>query len=202
MALVDQARQPARTGKDREQGDLGQGDRRRSIVDEQDLVARERELVPPAGGGTVHRRENDLTPTRRHLLHAVARLVGELAEADLVRVRRRRQHLDVRTGAEHLVERSGDDDSLHTGVLEPQTLQHIVQLDVDREVVRVQLQLVVVAQPAGGIDRHRERRHGTVDVEPPVAVPRRVGLEADPVRSHDQMLQSIDVPSQDCRMFR
>jgi hypothetical protein len=33
-----------------------------------------------------------------------------------------------------------------------------------------------------------------------VAVSRRIGVEADGVRSHFRMLQHSDVPSQDCRM--
>ena len=62
---------------------------------------------------------------------AVAGLVGELAEVDLVAVGRPGEHLDVGAGAEDLVEPAGDDDGLDLGVLEAQPLHGVVQLDVD-----------------------------------------------------------------------
>ena len=61
---------------------------------------------------------------------------------------RSRQHLDVRAGAEHLVQATSDDDSTNLRMLEPEPLDGVVQLDVDGEVVGVQLELIVVAQPS------------------------------------------------------
>ncbi len=52
-ALVDDAREPAGSGQNAEQRDLRKRDRRRAVVDEQDLVAGERQLVAAAGGRPV-----------------------------------------------------------------------------------------------------------------------------------------------------
>ena len=79
---------------------------------------------------------------------------------------------------------AGDDDRLDARMLEPQPLQRVVQLDVDAQVVGVQLQLVVVAQATARIDRHGQRRDRPVDVEAPVAVLRRLGLEAETGSDH------------------
>ena len=135
VALVDDPRQPAGAGQHREQRHLGQRHRRGAVVDEEDLVAGQRQLVAAAGGGAIDRGDHDLAALGGHLLDAVARLVGELAEADLVGVRCRGEHLDVRAGAEELVEPTGDDDGLDARMLEAQALQRVVQLDVDAEVV-------------------------------------------------------------------
>jgi hypothetical protein len=99
-------------------------------------------------------------------------------------MRGRREHLDVGAGAEHLVEPASDDDSLDARMFESQALQRVVQLDVDCEVVRVQLQLVVAAQAACRIDGHRQRRDGSVDGESPMAIPGRIGVEVDALFTH------------------
>ena len=57
VALVGEARQAAGARQHAEQRDLGQRHRRRAIVDQQDLVAGERELVAAAGAGAVDRGE-------------------------------------------------------------------------------------------------------------------------------------------------
>jgi hypothetical protein len=67
-----------------------------------------------------------------------------MREVHLVVVARRRQHLDVGPGAEHLVERAGQHHDLDGRVLEPEPLHDVVELDVDAEVVGVELELVVV----------------------------------------------------------
>ena len=91
------------------------------------------------------------------------------------------------------------DDRLHGGVLEPDALQRVVQLDVDAEVVGVELEVVVVTQAAVGVDGHGQGGDGAVDVETPVAVPRRIGLEGDP-RRHAYILHFLVVTSQERRM--
>ena len=53
VALVDDAGEPAGAGQHGEQRDLGQRHRRRAVVDEEDLVARQRQLVAAAGGRAV-----------------------------------------------------------------------------------------------------------------------------------------------------
>ena len=186
VALVDHPGQAAGAREHGEQRHLGERHRRRPVVDEQDLVAGQRQLVAAAGGGAVDRGDPDLAGVGGGVLDAVAGLVGELAEVDLVAVGRAGQHLDVGPGAEHLVEPAGDDDRVHLGMLEAQPLHGVVELDVDGQVVGVQLQLVVVAEPAVGGDVHHEGRDRAVELEAPVAVGRRLGDEAD---RHARMLR-------------
>ncbi len=179
VALVDDACQATRAGQHRQQRYLRQRDGARPVVDEHDLVARQRQLVAAAGGRSVDRRDPHLSRMGGGVFDRVAGLVGELAEVDLVGVRRSRQHLDVGSRAEHLVEAARDDHGSHLRVLEAQALHRVVELDVDAEVVRVELELVVAAQPTGRVDLHRERGDRSVDAEPPVAVHVGAGPEVD-----------------------
>ena len=87
LALVDDAREAAGAGQHAEQRHLGQRHGRRAVVDEQDLVAGEREFVAAAGADAVQRREELEAAVRARVLDAEARLVGELAEVHLEGVR-------------------------------------------------------------------------------------------------------------------
>src|SRR6476619_471077 len=60
-------------------------------------------------------------------------------------------------------------------MLEADPLHGVVQLDVDTEIVRVELELVAVADSAVLAYVHRERGDRSVDAEAPVAIARRVG---------------------------
>ncbi len=71
------------------------------------------------------------------------------------------------------------DDRAHLGVLEPQPLHRVVQLDVHAEVVGVELELVAGAQAALLVDVHGEGRDRAVDGEPPVLVALRGHSELD-----------------------
>jgi hypothetical protein len=177
VALVDHPREATGAGEDGQQWDLGQRDGRGEVVDEDDLVTGQRQLVAAARRRAVDGRDPDLAGALRGVLDAVAGLVGELAEVDLVVVRRPGQHLDVRPRAEDLVDAAGQDDRVHLGVLEPEPLDRVGQLDVDRQVVGVELELVVVPQTALGIDRHGQGGYRAVDGQPPVPVALRRGLE-------------------------
>ena len=79
-----------------------------------------------------------------------------------------------------------------SGVLEAQALHRVVELDVDAEVVRVELELVVVTQPTGRIDLHRERGDRSVDGETPVAVGVRAGAEVDQFRLDARTFYNFD----------
>ena len=57
LALVDDAREAAGAGQHAEQRRLGQADRAGAVVDQDDLVAGERELVAAAGADAVERGE-------------------------------------------------------------------------------------------------------------------------------------------------
>ena len=91
------------------------------------------------------------------------RLVGELAEVHLPRVRRAAQHEDVRAGAEDALLEAGDDDGVDLGVLEADALDRVGELDVDAEVVGVQLEPVVGREAGVLLDVHRQRRDRAVE---------------------------------------
>ena len=112
-ALVGDARQPAGPGQHAQQRHLRQRHRRRAVVDQEDFVAGECQLVAAARTGAVHGGEELEPGVPARILDPVARLVRELAEVHLPRVRRQAEHEDVRAGAEDTVLRAGDDDAAH-----------------------------------------------------------------------------------------
>ena len=178
-ALVDQTGEATGARQHAEQGNLGQRDGGAAVVDEQQHVARQGELVAAARTGAVDRCDPRLARVRRRVLDAVARLVGELAEVHLPGMAGRRQHLDVGAGAEHAVLAAGDDHRPDLGVLEPQPLHGVGELDVHAEVVAVELERVALHQPAGLVDVEHQRRERRLDLQAPVPVGRGVGLEGD-----------------------
>ena len=175
--LVDHAGEAAGAGQHAEQRHLGQRNGRGVVVDEQDLVAGERQLVAAARGGAVDRGDPGLAGVRGRVLDPVAGLVGELAEVHLPRVRGLGEHPDVGARAEVAVLRAGDDDRAHTGVFEAQPLGGVVELDVDAQVVAVHLQLVARHDAAVLGDVQPQVGDLPVDVELPVPVPGRVRVE-------------------------
>ena len=87
-------------------------------------------------------------------------------------------------------------DRVHFGMLEAQALQDVGELDVDAEIVRIQLELVVVRpQPGVFAHVHGERRDVAVDAELPVLVLVGGGFESDRRRSdslfHERSLLRI-----------
>ncbi len=169
-ALVGQSRQASRAWKHAEQRHLGQAHRGGTIVDQQDLVAGQRQLVAAAGTGAVDRGEKADAVVRAGVLHAVARLVGELAEVDLPGVACAPEHGDVGAGTEQSLARAGDDHAVHLGMLEADAVERIGELDVDAEVVGVELEPVARLQPGIFGNPQGESRHGTVERELPVPV--------------------------------
>ncbi len=141
-ALVGDAGQPAGAGQHGQQRQLGQGHVRRAVIREHDVVAGERELVAAAGAGTANCRDPVLVRLLGGRLHGVARLVGELAEVDLVGMAGAGQHPDVRAGAEDALLARHQHHGPHLGVLEAQPLHGVGELDVDAQVVGVELELV------------------------------------------------------------
>ena len=65
LALVDDAREAAGARQHAEQRRLRQADRRVAVVDQDDLVARERQLVAAAGADAVERGEELDAPSAR-----------------------------------------------------------------------------------------------------------------------------------------
>ena len=157
--LVDQPRQPAGAGQHREQRQLGQAHRRAPVVDEQDALARERQLVAAAARRAARAPRSSAGPRGARVLDREARLVGELAEVHLQRVRGARQHADVRARAEHVGERALDHARSATSGCSKRSRSHrVAQLDVDAQVVAVALQRDAVRERAALVDREREPR--------------------------------------------
>ncbi len=163
---------------------LGEGDGRRSVVDEDDVIAGEGEFVAATGGVAVEGGEVALAGGAGGVLDAVAGLVRELAEVHLVGVRRAAEHPDVRPGAEDPLLQGLDDHRLHLGMLEAEPLDGVVELDVDAEVVGVHLELPG-PEASGLVDVHAEAGELPVDGEPPVPVAVRMGAK---VHVHDAIV--------------
>ena len=179
LALVDKTGQAAGAGKDAQQRNLGEAHRRRAIVDEHDLVARERQLVSPAGGRAVQGGHEFQPRMAAGVLDAVPRLVGELAEVHFPLVARLAEHVDVGAGAEHAIAGAGDDDGADLGMLEADPLQQIVQLDVDAEIVGVELELVAGTKTAVFVDVHRDGGDASLVGDAPVLIAGGIGLIVD-----------------------
>ena len=91
-----------------------------------------------------------------------------------------RQHADIGAGAEHARLARAQQNDLHLRMLEAQALDRVGELDIDAEVVGVELELVAFEQRALLVDVHQQRRDLAVDLELPMAIFRRIGLEIDP----------------------
>src|SRR5207302_6190187 len=124
-------------------------------------------------------REIDLVRMRACVLDREPRLVGELAEIDLMAVARLAEHADVGAGAEHVVLAGFDHHGTHLRMLEAQPLHRIVELDIDREIVGIELELVVRGKPAGRIDVHDQGRDLAVHLDLPVPIAGGLGAEID-----------------------
>src|SRR5205085_4940162 len=78
------------------------------------------------------------------------------------------------------IELRREHERLDLGMLEADALDRIGELDVDRQIVRVELQLVAGLVRVVAVDRHDERGHLTVDGQLPVLVATRMRLELSP----------------------
>ena len=177
--FVDDAGETASAWEHAEQRRFGQADRRVAIVHQENLIARERELVPAARARAVDRREELEARMPARVLDRESRLVGELAEVHLPGVRRRAQHHDVRAGAEDPLLQAVDHDRAHAGMFEADALQCVGELDVDAEVVRIQFEPVVRRQTGVFADIHRQCGDRAVERELPVPIPIGMGVEGD-----------------------
>ena len=135
FTLVDQPRETTRTGQDTKQRNFGQTHRTGPIIDEQNLIARQRQLVPTARTCAIDGREKLQSVVTARVLHAIARLISKLAEVDLPGMGRRAQHINVGACAEHPLTRAGQHNTCDLGMLEADALQDVVQLHIDTEIV-------------------------------------------------------------------
>ncbi len=65
-------------------------------------------------------------------------------------------------------------------MLEAQPFDRVGKLDVDAEIVGIELELVALEQAGLLIDVHHQRGDVAVEIQLPMPVPRRLGLEIDP----------------------
>src|SRR5207253_2010927 len=162
FALVSHARQSAGAGQHAEQRHFGQADRGGAVIDQNDLVAGERDFVAAARGRTVARRDEFEARMPARIFESVARLVREFAEVHFPRVRRFAEHEDVRAGAENPILCARQHDGAYLRMLEAYPLDRIVQLDVDAKIVGVELELVTGTDARVFVDIDLERRNRTV----------------------------------------
>ena len=68
-------------------------------------------------------------------------------------------------------------------MLEAQPLHRVGKLDIDAEIVGIQLELIALEQAAVLVDVHGQGRDIAFDIQLPVPVARRIGLEIDVLRA-------------------
>ena len=196
VALVGEAGDAAGARQHPEKRNFRQADRSAAVIDQQDLVAGERELVAAAGAGAVDRGQKLEPAVFRRILEAIAGFVGELAEVDLPGVARDAEHEDLGARAEHPIATAGDDRRPNFRMLEADPVDRVVEFDVDPEVIAVELELVARAQPGVLVEVGQERRHRSVEFELPVPVAGGLGLVVDRIgvahrRLHDRHFSAI-----------
>ena len=142
LALVDQPSEAAGAGQYRQQRHFGQADRARPVVDHDNLVTGECQLIAAAGTSAVYGCDEFETGVRARILDSVAGLVGEFAEIDLFGVARLTQHVNVCARAEHALLAARQNHDPHLGMLEADSVERVIKLDIHPEIVRVELEAV------------------------------------------------------------
>jgi hypothetical protein len=113
---------------------------------------------------------------RACILDPISRFVRKLAKVHLPGMRGRTQHVNICAGTKNAVLCAADDDRSNFRVLEPKSLQRIMQLDVHTEIVGIQFQLVTWPKPPVLAYIHEQGRDWTVNGESPVPVTGRIRL--------------------------
>ena len=179
MALVGQPGQSAGAGQHAEHRHFGQADCRGAVVDQDDLVARQRQFVAAAGASAVDRRQEFESAVRRCIFHPVTRLVGELAEIHFPGVAAQTQHEDVGARAEDPFLGAGDHDGAHHRMLKADAADGVVEFNVNAEVVAVELEFVARPQATILVKVGPQRRNRAIEFQRPVAVARGMALVFD-----------------------
>jgi hypothetical protein len=107
---------------------------------------------------------------RARILDPISGFVRKLAKVHLPGMRGRTQHVNICAGTKNAVLCAGDDDRSNFRVLEPNSLQRIMQLDVHTEIVGIQFQLVTRPNPPVLAYIDQQGRYWTVNGESPVPV--------------------------------
>ena len=171
---------PPVPGNTASSGTSGSDGRGAAVVDQRDPIwVASRQLVAATRSRAADRGEVALAGIFRGVLDRQPRFIGELAEIDLVLVRRLSQRTDIGTGAKHVRLTRADHHRAHLGVLEAQPLHRVGKLDIDTEVVGIELQLVVGkrAPPMGSTSSVRLATAPSTR-EVPMAIARGVDAEA------------------------
>src|SRR6516165_4607377 len=80
------------------------------------------------------------------------------------------EHLDIRARAKHLFFGRSENDGGDLRMLETEPLHRIIEFDIDRQIIRIQLELVTRADTAVLVHIHRQSGDLAVEAELPVAV--------------------------------
>ena len=154
----------------------------RAVVGQDDVVGGERQLIAAAGRGAVDGADDSAGRNSRSASSMPLRVsLVNLQKLTLWAWRRAGQHADIGAGAEHRGScPSAAPPPCTSRMLEAQPLHGVGELDIDAEIVGIQLELIAFEQAAVLVDVHGQRRDLAVDVELPMPVARRIGLEIDP----------------------
>ncbi len=179
---------PPVPGNTASNGTSGRDTADRAVIHQDNVIGRERKLVAAAGRGAVDDANRAQAGGRARLLDGIARLVGKLAEIDLVHMACAGEHADVGTGTKDPRLAGPQQHHPHLRVLEADALVGVGEFDVDAKVVGIELQLIAFEETALLVNVHRQGGDGAVDGELPVAIARGVGGEIDPPRSVGELL--------------
>src|SRR6185436_14991689 len=141
------------------------------------MIGRQRELIPAACGSAGNDANRADARCLACILDAVSRLVRKLAEIDLVRMARAREHADVGPGAEHARFARAYQNDLNRRVLEPYAFDRIRKLDIDSQIVRIELELVALKERMLLVHVHQQSGNIAVHLKLPMPVLCGPGLE-------------------------
>ena len=83
-------------------------------------------------------------------------------------MRRRSQHVYIGARTEHPFLAARQNYTCNLGMLKSNSLQRVVQFDIDAKIIGIQLQLVARLQPAVFVNIHGQRRDAVIDIQSPV----------------------------------
>ena len=168
--FIHQTGQPASPGQHCQQGQLRQRYSRRTIIDQHDIICRQSEFITTTGSRTVNRTDIFLLGIFGSVFDAIAGLIGEFTEVHLVIVGRHAKHADISTGTEHLRMIGTQNDATNLRVFKAQTLDRVIQLDINTEIIRIEFQLVARLQRGIFTNRHCKTGDIAVNRQIPVLV--------------------------------
>lgn len=134
------------------------------------MVGRQGHFVTTARGGTVYDAHIALAGMLRGILDGIPGFIGEFAKIHFVGMARYSQHGDVGARAEHPLLGRSQHHGLDLLVLEAQTLDGVVELDIDTQIIGIELQGIARHQPGVFIHIHSQSCHRAVKGNLPVVI--------------------------------